>query len=223
MNNILKTNCEYSNICVAMDSTAYPHCIWMDGLNIKYARFYSEEWRLAGGQPIAFSSENTLLISKHCLGFDENGNPFFVVLDGKDLVLVSWNGCLWAKEVVWENASSEDVLAWGVCWMGFYFVVVITSNNGGKKIYAVDKSTGTWSSPSGILILPQENSNIELKTSKVSSFVYAFWNGKKDGNAWVGYATWDTDTKSWIYPPSKIQTSEIYGDVSGIDFSVVYG
>ena len=59
--------------------------------------FTGNEWRVVGGTATALVSNSTLSIRKHCLGFSADGNPFFSILEGDDIVVVSWNGVSWIK------------------------------------------------------------------------------------------------------------------------------
>jgi hypothetical protein len=223
MSTILSVNCDDSHISMAMDDLSCPHCVWIEDNKAKCAKFYGNEWRVAGGTATALSSSNSLSISKHCLGFNAIGNPFFSILEGDDLVVVSWNGISWEKETAWAGVGSQDPIAWGVVWASAYVLIVITQNAGIKTIYAVDKSTGTWGTPIGIAIPEQDNIDSELKISKVASWVYAFWNGKNQtsGESWIGHASWDINGQTWVSQPSKkIERSIIEGDIGGIDFAV---
>lgn len=221
MSRILATQCDDSKIAIAMDDMSYPHCVWADGNNVKYARFCGDEWRVAGGTAIAMSFSTPATVSRHCIGFNRDWNPFFAVLDGMDMVLVFWNGVSWTREVVWT--LSNVPLSWAVAWSGFPVVIAVAVDEGVKKIWAVDKSTGTWGAPSGTPIPVQDNDEMELKVSRVSSWIYSFWNGKHNdsGTSWIGHAAWDTEEQSWICLPSKkIAMSAADGDIGGIDFVV---
>jgi hypothetical protein len=223
MSKTLSTKCDDSKISIAMDDLSYPHCVWIEDNQAKYSRFYAGEWRNAGDQSVVLSSENTIQVSKNCIGFDDSGNPFFALLDGNSISFMSWNGSSWTREVAWTGTTGEIPLTWSVTWAGFYVLVVVVDDSESKTIYAVDKSSGSWGIPEGILIPDQDNTSIELKISKVAFGIYSFWTGKNEslGTSWIGHAIWDLNTQEWLYTTNKqIELSTVEGDIAGIDFVV---
>lgn len=223
MNKTLIVNCDDSHISMEMDEFSSPHCVWIENNKVKYARFYGGEWRVLRGTATALISLYNLSIKKHCLSFDSAGNPFFAILEGEDLVVVSWNGFSWTKETAWAGIGAQNAISWGTIWVGFYVLIAIVQNEGVKIIYAVDKSTGNWGAPSGTTIPTQDNVDSELKLSRVSSWVYSFWNGKEtlSGESWIGHASWNTDGQNWVSQSNKkIERSITNGDIGGIDFAV---
>lgn len=223
MSKTLVVNCDDSRISMEMDEFSSPHCVWIENNNVKYSRFYGNEWRVLGDTATALTSLSTLSIKKHCLSFDSAGNPFFAILEGEDLVVVSWNGISWKKEIAWTGIESQNIISWGIIWVGFCVLIVMAQHEGVKTIYAVDKSIGNWEVPIGTSIPVQNNVDSELKLSRVASWVYAFWNGKNtlSGESWIGHASWNTDNKSWVFQSNKkIERSITNGDIGGIDFAV---
>ena len=222
MSNILRTQCSDSQVAMAMDDLAYPHCIWTDGLSVKYAKYYGEEWRTIDNTAIAFSSSGPVSLSKNCIGTNDNGECFFALLDDQDLKVCSWNGKEWITETAWENANSGDVLAFAVVWTGFPTIAVFTRSNGSRSVWIVDKSSGSWCISEGVSVPPQNNDIVELKTTRVLDAVYLFWNGKDlFGESWIGHIEWDTVLQAWESTADKIALSEATGDIAGIDFTAI--
>lgn len=220
MSKILATHCDDSKVSIAMDDMAYPHCVWVDGKTIKYARFCGDGWRVAGGTAVAASSSNDVSVSRHCIGFDGDGNCFFVFLDGVDLVLSAWNGASWSRDVVWAGAGNYDLTAWSVAWVQAPVVVAVT---GDQQLWVTDKCLGTWRTPESTPMPAYDNDLVELKAARVASWVYAFWTGRDDATrmTWIGHAAWDVDAAAWTYVPSKkVQMSVDDGEIASIDFSV---
>lgn len=216
----LPTSCEDSQVSIAMDDLGYPHCVWTDGDNIRYARFYGDGWRTAGDSAIAVSSSN-LSVSRHCISFDAVGNCLFAYMDGLDLKLASWNGSTWSTETIWQNAGSGDALAWTLTWAGFPVAMVITRGYGNRVIFCTDKSSGSWIAPIGISLPAQDNDIIELKSAVVSNWVYAFWTGRNNASetSWIGHAAWSYETVEWIALPSVLVSMSVEeAEISGIDF-----
>jgi hypothetical protein len=222
MSKVLGTNCSDDSISFAMDDMSFPHCVWVSGGFIKYARFYGDEWRISDDAATIISSANTLKISKHCVGFN-NGNCFFAYLDGNDLKLASWKGSYWSTEVVWANLAGISPLEWAVTWTGFPVVIVATGTADNQTIWEMDKSGINWSSPVGTSMPNQDNVSFELKAAKVASYVYVFWNGLNESSvtAWIGHTVWDVEAREWVYQPSKqVEMSAINGTVLCLDFVV---
>jgi len=219
MSKILKTQCEDSNIAITMDDLSYPHCVWVDGDEVKYARFYGDEWRVSDGDATVFMSTDVSL-SDRGIGIGENGECFFVVLDGQDLKMLSWDGIQWTTETAWENAGNQDVLSWAVTWAGFPVLTVFTRSYGNKSIWVTDKWAGTWSNPERVVVPKQDNDTVEVRVTMVSNVAYFFWNGKdlESGESWIGMAYWDTNARTLSSPTgNKILLSVANGDISGID------
>lgn len=222
MSKILPTRCDDSKVAMAMDATSYPHCVWADGKSIKYSRFYGEEWRLVAGTAVVTTSQNNVSVSKHCIGFDDYGNCFFAFMDGSDLKLTRWSGITWVTDTVWAGVQEQDPLAWSVAWNGFPIVVVITSSSGTKTIWATDKSSGSWGTPNGLPIPPQDDGQVELKVAKAGDWAYMFWNGREisSGTAWIGHAAWSFVSEEWkASPTKKIAMSAFDGEIASIDFT----
>jgi hypothetical protein len=208
-----------------MDSLSYPHCVWTNGTTVKYARFYGQEWCIAGGTAVAYTSSETISLSKNCIGIGENGNCFFALLDGQDIKLCSWDGLQWNIETVWAGANSNDVLAFAVTWVEYPVVTIFTKNYGNRSVWVVDKQTGTWSSPARIVVPPQDNDQVELKAIKVNNLVYLFWTGKSlsSGTSWIGHTIWNAASRTWLsLAEKKVLMSEAEGDIAGMDFVVGY-
>ena len=220
MSRILATHCDDSKVSIAMDDMAYPHCVWVDGKTVKYARYCGDGWRTAGGTVVVTTSQNDVSVSRHCVGFDSDGNCFFVFLDGDDLVMCQWNGVLWSREVIWAGAEGYGLLAWSVAWTDAPVVLAVTND---QNIWATDKSTGSWGTPESTPIPSSDNETVELKATRVSSWIYAFWTGKdsSSGTTWIGHAAWDVDGQDWVFLPNKrVEMSVDDGEIAGIDFSV---
>lgn len=218
MSKILPTNCEDDKISMVMDHMSHPHCVWIEGSTIKYARYYGDGWRFAGNSSVAYSSENELSLSPNCVGVDDNDNCFFVFMDGEDLTMISWNGFSWSSEIVWSNAVAADITTWSVAWARAPVVTAI-----GSYLWATDKTTGSWSIPSSLSFTTSDELTPTIKSARVSSRVYVFWTGKSDSlkTSWIGHAAWDVDSQQWVYTSSKqIQMSASEGEIIGMDFVV---
>ncbi len=226
MSRILATQCDDSKMAMVMDDLSCPHCVWVDSLDVKYARFYGDEWRLAGGTAVAMTVPVSASVSKNCVGIDGNGNCFFAVMDGSDLKLCSWSGMSWTTETVWGGAGSNDVLAFGVAWADtFPVVAAFTRSLGNSSVWAIDKKTGSWGEPADVVVPPQDNEIVELKVAIVAGMAYLFWNGRDDtsGESWIGHTIWNPTTHQWLSRPSKrVEMSAKQGHIAGIDFATSY-
>jgi len=172
------------------DSAGWPHCLWVEGLSVRYARYYGKEWTFLNGVSLAKDSLSGVEIFPSSLEIDDIGRPYAAIHESGKLRLLSWSGTRWLTEDIASTAGKIITGATCCWWKGEPLVAAIywTSTRSDLCIY---KRSGTiWTCIQENLGV-QDNVSSNLVMRKADTYAYLFWKARANEAGWIGHVMYD--------------------------------
>ena len=195
----------------------WPHCLWVEGSSIRYARYYGKEWTFLGGVSLARESSSDVVIFPNSLDVDELGRPYAVIYESSWIKILWWDGSAWQTEGV-TSVSGKELTGAACCWRSEPFISALYWTSSKSTLCMYRKTGGVWSFVQEDLG-GQDQVPASLVSRNVDCYIYNFWKASKAGEGWIGHMMYHPTSDVWAgLIEKKVSFSMQDAEIVDLDF-----